>query len=314
VKQSRWVPVVDQGRALGTSYDVLVLAQQGDEARARRDLAAVRALCDRLEDQLSEWKPDSELSRVNRLAGEGPVKLSPLLERLLVGAQHVAQATGGAFDVTWAPLGRLWDDAERRGRVPTESERLAALTTLGHRRVHVQDGRVWFDRPGVQLGIASFGKGAIIDLLFEALRSRGYQHLVVNLGGDLRTGGLDADGEPWCFRVVDPDRPAGVAAELLAHDVAIATSGNSFRARRIQGERFGHLLDVSTGWPAAFDGSVTVLARDAAMADALATALLVMGPERGLAFARHFPQLEALFLSRDGRVATDGLASAAPHP
>jgi thiamine biosynthesis lipoprotein len=192
--------------------------------------------------------------------------------------------------------------------VPSDAECSAALRNLGHQRVHVEGGRVWFDRPGVQLGIASFGKGAIIDLLFQALRARGHDNLVVNVGGDLRTAGCDANGEPWRFRVVDPDRPSEVAAELVARDVAIATSGNSFRARRIQGERFGHLLDVSTGWPAAFDGSVTVLTRDAAMADALATALLVMGPERGLAFAARLPGVEALFLSRAGRVATAGLS------
>jgi thiamine biosynthesis lipoprotein len=301
------VSVADHGRELGTSYEVVVLARAGEEAQAREALAATRADCRALEAQLSEWRFDSEVSRLNQRGGREAVVVSPLLRRLLEGALHVAEATGGAFDPTWAPLGPLWDEAERRGRVPDAIELDAARSHLGFRRVRLEGGRVRFTSPGTRLGLASFAKGWIIDALHGALQRRGYSDAIVNLGGDLRASGPDDAGHAQVIHVLDPYRPRAVVAELRIGDAALATSGSYFRRRLIGGQAYGHLLDPATGRPPAFDGSVTVLTRDAAMADALATALYVMGPEAGLAFARRIPGLQALYATRDGLRATPGL-------
>jgi thiamine biosynthesis lipoprotein len=301
------VVVADRGRELGTSYEVQVVVREGEEAAATRALAAAREECHRLELILSEWRDDSEISRLNQQAWTDPVPVTDLVERLLTGAFHVARATSGAFDFTWAPLGALWDQAELRGHLPNDAELAEARRHIGFDKVSLQGGVVRFASPGVRLGVASFAKGWIIDALFHLVRRAGFSDVIVNIGGDLRTSGHDEHGAPQVFKVLDPYRPSHAIAELGVLDGSVATSGNYFRQRRIGGKAYGHLFDPATGRPPDFDGSVTVLAADAAMADAVATALFVMGPERGLAFARRVPGLEVLYLTRTGAVATDGL-------
>lgn len=290
--------VEDTGVELGTSYDVVVLAR--DERRARADLAALREYLSEQAAIFSEWRADSEISRVNREARREAVECSAELYRLLQGSLHVAEATRGAFDVTWRPLGELWDRAEARGTLPTEEELAAAREAVGWQNVRLEEGTVRFRRPDVQLGIAGVAKGWIIDALADRLREAGYEDFVVNLGGDLRAEGKDLDGRAWRIDVRDPFDSSRVVTTLEVTDAAVATSGNRYRHRTIDGRRYGHLLDPRTGRPAELAGSVTVITPDAAMADALATALYVLGLEEGLAFARSQPRVEALFVTREG--------------
>ncbi len=303
----RWVVVGDHGRELGTSYEVELLIRPGEEAQAQRALAAARECCHQFDASLSEWRDDSDISWLNQQACRQPVPVNEPVARLLTGALHVAQATGGAFDFTWAPLGALWDQAEQRGYAPDDAELAEARGHIGYRKVVLEGGMVRFATPGTRLGVASFAKGWIIDAIFHGLRRAGFAHVIVNIGGDLRSTGDDGQGAPQVFRILDPYQPTRVAAELGVVEGSIATSGNYFRRRIIGGQAYGHLFDPATGRPPDFDGSVTVLAADAAMADALSTALFVMGPERGLAFARRVPGLEVLYLTRAGILATDGL-------
>jgi thiamine biosynthesis lipoprotein len=128
----------------------------------------------------------------------------------------------------------------------------------------------------------------------------------VNIGGDLRTAGRDVDGERVRLRLLDPYAPERALSWLEIEDTAVATSGNYFRARQVGGRQVGHVLDPRTGDAAIFDGSVTVLTRDAAMADALATALLVLGPEAGLALVERLDHVEAVFATREGLLASAG--------
>ena len=302
--------VVEEGKELGTTYHLLVLAS--DDDAARRDLARARARCRQLEERFSEWLETSEVSRLNRTAAAGPVAVSEEMRRLLNGALHVARSTDGAFDITWRPLGAMWDAAERRGVLPDEEGRARVLAAVGWQHVRLEGGRVRFDHPQTRLGIAGMAKGWIIDGVFHVLRRAGYEHVIVNIGGDLRTSGRDLQGDRRVFRVPDPYEPATTACRLLVENSALATSGNYFRFREIAGSRYGHILDPRTGLPPEFDGSVTVLTRDAAMADALATALFVMGPKRGLAYARRVAGVEALYVTRDGIRTTLDQASIRP--
>lgn len=300
----RWVAVTDEGRELGTSWAIEILVKPGSEAEARAHLAETHALCARLEAVFSEWRDDSELSRLNRRAGTTTVAVSAELRRLLVGALAVSRATDGAFDPTWLPLDAVWARAAEEERPPPPEELKAALAAVGWRHVQIDDDGVRFDAPGVRLGLGGVAKGWIIDAVFLALRRRGYSSVVVNLGGDLRAFGPAADGGPRVVRVADPWLPRRTAATFEVHEGAVATSGNYLR-RRVVGDRpVGHILDPRTGQPPSFDGSVTVLTRDAAMADALATALFVLGPERGLAFARATDGVDAVYVTRDGVVST----------
>lgn len=295
------VVVRDDGEELGTTYDVSVtVPADRDRADVERDLSSARERCREFGAQLSEWSDSSEVSRVNREAASGPVPLSDTLRRILEGAGQVTRVTGGAFDLTWKSLEPLWDDAAARDTLPTADEIATAREAVGEDHVVVEGKTVRFTHPSTRIGVAGVAKGWIIDAVFLHLRYLGYENIIVNIGGDLRASGVGADGAPLRIDIVDPYRPGSRAGDLEIGDTAVATSGNYLRTRRIAGREIGHILDPRTGWPPDFEGSVTVLAPDAAMADALATALFVLGPDAGLELVRQLDGVEAVYATRDG--------------
>ncbi|MEZ4269845.1 MAG: FAD:protein FMN transferase, partial [Myxococcota bacterium] len=293
-------PVTDSGEELGTSYDVVLLAPAASRGRATDDLASGRALVAALNARLSEWRPDSEVSRINRLAAQGPVELAPDLRQLLAGALHVSTVTDGAFDITWRPLGDLWRDAMVAGVSPQPSALAEVLASVGYAHVRLDASGIAFDHPQTRIGVAGVAKGWIIDALWRHLSDKGWPHVIVNIGGDLRTSGRQADGSLQSFQLADPWQPGRFVGAIEVEDTAIATSGNYARARAVGDRRVGHILDPRTGQPPAFDGSVTVLTRDAAMADALATGLFVLGPDLGLALVGQTPGLDVIYVTRGG--------------
>jgi len=302
------VPIVDQGSELGTSYHVVVWVPPERADAARADLADARALCRAQDALLSEWREDSEISDLNRRAGGGWVELSATMDTLLAGALHVSTVTGGAFDPTWAPLGPLWEASAGRGEEPAVTELAATLEAVDWRHVELVDGRARFVHPGTRLGIAGVAKGWVVDSLVELLLSRGHGAVLVNVGGDLRVAGAPPAEAGETLEIADPFRAGEIAASVRANDTAVATSGNHRRGWTVGGRHVGHILDPRTGRPAPFDGTVTVLAPDAAMADALATALYVLGPVEGLAFARAHEGIEAIYVTREGvRSTLDGI-------
>ena len=307
------IDVADTGRELGTSYDVVLRTEEAHCGQAVKDLAAARKLCQRLESELSEWRRDSEISRLNRDGIAQTVPVSDALRQLIQGASQVSNLTEGAFDITWKPLGALWDSAEATGTYPTRDQVKETLKTVGWEKIAVTDSGIRFSQDGVRLGIAGVAKGWIIDALFLFLSERGYDDIVVNIGGDLRTRGRDSEQDARTFTIADPFHPDRRPVVLEVGETAIATSGNYFRKREIEGRLVGHILDPRTGYPPGFTGSVTVLTKDAAMADALATAFFVLGPEEGLAVAAEILGVEAVYMTDGGVRATipindDGIA------
>lgn len=301
VPGDKLTPVADSGREIGTTYDVVVMA--ADDAKARQDLADARKVVHAAEMELSEWKDDSTLSRLNREAGTGPVEVTGDLLKIITASTQVSRATDGAFDITWLPLKKLWDDAARAGAPPADNAISEALRAVGYDKVSVEGSTVGFKHPQTRIGLGAVGKGWIVDAVFLFLRKRGYENMIVNIGGDLRTCGHGPDG-PWTFTVMDPFDAAHAAGKFDLQDGSVATSGNYMRYLEIAGKRYGHILDPRTGRPATFEGSVSVFAPDCAMADALATALFVMGPEEGLDWARKHPGVEVVYAGRDGLQST----------
>ncbi|MCA8912899.1 MAG: FAD:protein FMN transferase [Planctomycetes bacterium] len=289
--------VVDSGTEIGTSYDVVVMA--ADESKAREDLAAAREVVHEAEKHLSEWKADSDISKLNERAGIEPVEVHGDLLKLIKASAEVSKATGGAFDITWLPLGKLWKDAAGADKLPSQEEIDAVLKAVDYKHVVVDGDKVSFDNPDTRIGLGAVAKGWIVDAVFLALKKRGYENLIVNIGGDLRTAGEGPDG-PWTFEITDPYAPSMQIGKFDLQDGSVATSGNYLRYLEIEGKRYGHIVDPRTGRPATFDGSVSVFTRDCAMADALATALFVMGPEEGLKWVRQHDGVDAIYATRDG--------------
>ena len=297
-------PIVVRERRLLMGTDVTVSVVVGSRAEADRALSLAFAPIRMVDERMSSYRSDSELMQMNRTAQEAPVRVDEHLMRVLEVSREVSEATGGAFDVTCGPLIDLWRDAGRRGRPPTEAERAEALARVGYRKLVLDPVRrtVRFAVPGMKVVLGAVAKGYAVDLAVAALREAGYRDALVEAGGDLFASGSAPGGRRWRVGVQDPTRPDEPAflTTLQVSDRAVVTSGNYRRFTVIAGRRYSHIVDPRTGKPVDALPSVTVVAPEATHADALATAVSVLGLEKGMALIESMPEVECLLVTVEG--------------
>ncbi len=289
--------------AMASDFEVCFNARQYADAAE----SAIEALdrVEALEDQLSYFRPASQISRLNLVAADGPAEVEPALFELLRLSMTLWRETDGAFDITSAPLWEVWGFARREGRLPHQQAVAEALNHVGSRYVELNadDRTVCFTRPGVQLNLGSIGKGYALDQAAETLAHRGIRDFLFHggqssvLARGSRAGGPElAAPAGWTVGVRDPLHPERRLAEIRLLDRALGTSGSTMQFFWHRGRRYSHILDPRTGQPAEGVLSVTVLAPTAALADALSTALFVMGPQAAQEYLRPRPELAALFV------------------
>lgn len=289
---------------MGTRFSINLWLGDRPASEGGAAIEAALAEIERIEQIASEWRPTSELSQLNANAG-GPMRpLSPELFELLQRSKVIAEATGGAFDPSFYGVGQLWKFDP--GATPPKPEEISAKLHLVDWRAIELDpntGQGRLQKPGMKLGLGAIAKGYGVDRAALVLVQRGFNNHIVEGGGDTYVSGTKA-GKPWMVGIQRPDRPGSLAA-IPSSDRAIVTSGDYQRFFEFQGKRYAHILDPATGWPIPEERSaqsVTVLAKDATDADAYATAVAVMGPEKGMAFVEAHPDLEAVIINRAGEV------------
>ncbi len=245
---------------------------------------------DAIEAALSVYRETSEVTALNRAATEKAVPVSQELLGLLSHSRALHIATNGAFDVTSTPLSRAWGFFRREGRRPAAPEIAAALSRIGLHNVALDEkaGTVRFRKPGVELNFNAIGKGYALDRVASGLRRRGVEHALLSAGGSsvLAVGG-GRRGFAVDVRSRHVEEPL---ARLRLRDAALGTSGAGEQFFEADGQRFGHVLDPRTGWPARGALSVSVVADDAATADALATAFFVGGAELARSYCAEHPR------------------------
>ena len=289
---------------MGTRVSINVWVGDLSPAQAGAAIEAAFAEIERIEQIMSEWRPSSELSQLNDAAG-GPMRpLSPELFEVLQRSKVIARTTDGAFDPTFYAVGQLWH-FEPGARPPAPEAIAAKLALVGWEGIELDlnnsTGRL--ARPGMKVGLGAIAKGYAVDRASQLLKRQGFVHHIVEGGGDTYVSGTKA-GTPWRVGIQRPDGPGSLAA-IPASDLAIVTSGGYQRFLEFEGKRYAHILDPRTGWPldeASSAQSITVTAVDATDADAFATAVAVMGPEKGLAFVESHPGLEAVIVTRSGEL------------
>ena len=259
-------------------------------------------LVERVEDQLTVYRDQSELIDLNRSAADEPVRVEPRVFRLLELAGEIHDLTAGAFDLTSGPLSRVWGFSRREGRVPSEAELEQALAHVGWQHVTLDRdaSTVRFDRRGVDLNVNSIGKGYALDRAGELLDEQGVADSLMHGGrstllarGDnhlLERGG-------WKAGIRDPLRPDVRLAEFTLRDEALSTSGSGTQFFEHDGKRYGHLIDPRTGWPGEGLYSATVVAPTGAEADALSTAAYLLGVEGTAGLCARRPDVAAVLVA-----------------
>jgi thiamine biosynthesis lipoprotein len=284
---------------MGTAIRVELWCEDG--ARGDAAIDDVMAEMHRIDASMSPYKADSELSRINRDAAREAVPLSNEMFVLLVQAQRFSQLSQGAFDITYASVGCLYD--YREGIAPDAAALARGREAIGWRKLEL-DARtrsVRFAQDGMRIDLGGFAKGHAVDNAAAILKRHGIQHAHVAAGGDSRVIG-DKRGRPWTIGVRDPRKDDGLVALLPLENTAISTSGDYERFFEKQGVRHHHIVDPSTGVSPSAVRSVTVLAADGLTCEALSKTVFVLGAPRGLELVESLEGVDAIVVDAAGQL------------
>jgi len=258
------------------------------------------------DNRMSTYKQDSEVSRVNNGGFPGPVKVSATTFEVLQKSVEFSRLTDGAFDVTIGPLVQLWRSAGDANSVPIDEQLAQARARVGYDKLilDANDLSVRFTVEGMRLDLGGIAKGWAIDRAIEAMQEKAAAGGMVDVGGDIRCFGVPPRGKKhWLVGLQDPKEATDaltVGKPLLVlklTDAAVATSGGYRRFALIEGQKYSHIIDRKTGTSAQSLSSVSIIANSAVDADALATAVTIMGLEKGIPLIEALPQTEAILIS-----------------
>lgn len=301
------------GSTMGTSYSVTALDHDGSVDKAALRQAIENSLL-KVNTQMSNWDASSEVSRFNAFASTQPMSVSEDLARVVSAAKDVHAASDGQFDITLGPVIEAWGFGAKGGHghaQPSADALAAAVDAAGQTDgLTVSGTRISKSRPDTQIYLPSIGKGYGIDQMAQAVRSFGLKDFMVEIGGDLYVSGRNADGLEWQIGIESPDAHNRQAYKVASiSNLGMATSGDYRNYFEQDGKRYSHIIDARTGRPITHrTASVTVLAENAMLADAWATALLVHGTERGLEIANK-RDLAVLFIDRHADAGDKGFTT-----
>jgi len=303
---------VDSGHRTVMGTFARVVAVASDEQTAQRSIEAAFKQLHRLDRLMSSYKSDSELTRINRTAGEKPVKISPETFSLLEESGRYWQMTDGAFDITVGPIIDLWHRCADANTLPTKQQITRAKKAAGFEKLILDANAqtVRFTVPGMKIKLGGIAKGYAVDKALEAMKKAGAAGGMVDAGGDIACFGKTANGsKSW---IIGLQNPAGARADITDRSLvlslelnekqnanAVATSGNYQRFSRIGPKRYSHIINPKTARTADALTSVTIIAPDATSADALATAVSVTGPEKGIKLIESIPDTEAILIGAE---------------
>ena len=296
--RAEWVERVEDG-IMGTRIAVELWSD--DRIAADRAIDAVLVEMRRVDAAMSTYKPTSELSRVNQHAAQEPVKVSLELFDLLATAAQYSRDTDGAFDITYASVGYLYDFRNRKH--PDQPSIDRALPAIDYRHVVLDERQhtVRFAREGVRIDLGGIGKGHAVDRGIAVLRLRGITRALVTAGGDSRIMG-DRFGQPWIVGIRHPDRKSEIIARIPLEDAAFSTSGDYERYFDEEGVRYHHIIDPGTGRSASKVRSATIIGPTATRTDGLSKTAFVLGPERAIELFNKLDDIDAILVTPEGRV------------
>ena len=280
--------------------EVRISAWTADEPRAVRAFEQAFAEFDRLDRLLSVWHPESDVSRLNAAAGRAPVPVAAETLDVLRTAREISEWTDGKFDVTFGALSGLWKfDHDQDNQIPAMADVRSRLPLVDFRAVELNTATrtVVLRRPGTRVHLGGIGKGYAVDRAATILRGEGISDFLIQSGGDLYASGQRGD-RPWRSGIRDPRGPADrVFAAMSLRDETFSTSGDYERFFLKDGRRYHHILDPDDGMPARGCRSVTIVARTAAVADALSTGVFILGPEAGMALIEKLPDVDGVIVT-----------------
>jgi len=286
--------------AMGTVIEITLIAD--DEEAANKASLQVFQEIKRIETLMSPWLDSSDVTRINRSAGKERVKVSPETFEVIQRAQEISELSEGGFDITIGPLTELWRKAREKKIPPSVEDVKEKLGLVNFKNIEMdQEGKVFLKKKDMAIDLGGIAKGYAVDRAFELLKSLGYKNLIVNAGGDLKVGGLK-NNQPWSIGIQNPRESKKILARISVSDMAVATSGDYEKFFYFEGKRYHHIFNPRDGFPTEGCQSVTILYKDGMTADALATAVFVLGREKGYSLCQKLDGLKCLIVDKEGKI------------
>jgi len=250
----------------------------------------------RIENLISEWKPETQVSEVNRLAGIRPVKVDQELLELTQRALEYSKMTDGAFDISIAAMDRIWVFDGSMDEMPSEEAIRNSVSKVGYVHIHIDTvaSTIYLEKQGMKIGFGSIGKAYAADKSRELMQKLGVEGGLINASGDIAVWGHPPGKKRWTIGVTSPHKPTKIAKKIRLKDGAVVTSGSYQKYVEFNGVRYSHIIDPRTGYPASELSSVTVSGPSAEFANALSTSIMVLGSRKGRKLMKQFPDYSLL--------------------
>lgn len=286
---------------MGTLVEISVYEK--DKEVANKAIAKSFNEMSRLESIMSSYKPNSEISKFNISADiKRGIHVSTDLFKVIQRGIHWGKLSNGAIDISIGPAVKLWNFDSESPSLPDSNILINAIKFIDYRNVSTDSNRISLNKKGMSLHLGAIGKGYAVDCAVNILKNFGIKSGLINAGGDLMAFGLKGRIKPWRIGIQHPRHPEKIIASLDVKDKAVATSGDYQKYFMIGKKRYHHILNPKNGRPAANTMSATVMANTVTDADALSTALFILGAKKGIKFINSLEEVEGMILSSTGSI------------
>lgn len=286
---------------MGSVFEISLVGT--DSASLEYQIQLVIDEIERIENLISEWRPNTQISEVNRNAGIRPVKVDREVFELTRRAISYSILSDGAFDISVAALDKIWRFDGNMDALPSDAAVQNSVTKVGFEKIELDSiaSTIFLKQSGMKIGFGSIGKAYAADRGRHILQEMGVKGGLINASGDIALWGKPPEKKSWSIGISDPEKPYKITRKLRMKEGAVATSGNYQKYVMFNGVRYSHIMDPRTGYPATELASVTVIGPMAEFANALSTSVMVLGVKKGLKLMERYPQYRFVMITAKGR-------------
>lgn len=287
---------------MGGRFDISIVAK--DSLSAEQNIIEVITEITRIENLISDWKPDSQISQVNQNAGIKPVKVDREVFELAQRAINLSKITNGGFDVSFAAMDRIWKFDGSMTEMPSAEAIKKSVEKVGYKNIILDsvESTIFLKLKGMKIGFGALGEGYATDKCRTMMIQKGIPAGIINGSGDMSTWGKQPNGNDWKIGITNPFKPEKILAVVPLKEGAITTSGSYEKLVVFNGKRYSHIINPATGYPATGLCSVTVLGPNAETANGLSTSMMVLGQKEGLVLLQKFPEYSCVMITDKGKV------------
>ncbi|WP_185116460.1 FAD:protein FMN transferase [Elizabethkingia ursingii] len=287
---------------MGSRFQITLVDK--DSISAEQNIDKAIAEITRIENLISEWRPETQISQVNQNAGIKPIKVDKEVFDLTKKGIYFSKLTDGAFDISIVAMDKIWKFDDSMDELPSEQAIKESVRHVGYQNIILDstNSTIFLKNPGMKIGFGSIGKGYAADKTRDLMKSMGVKAGIIDASGDISTWGNQPDGKPWAIGINNPFNDHKMAAILYFKENAVTTSGSYEKYAEIHGKRYSHIMNPKTGYPATGLTSVTITGPNATMANGFSTSVMVLGEKDGLKLLKPFPEYHYLLITDKGKI------------